>query len=239
MSKYSSFHPETDQYDMGSQTANAMALALGLVPDGHAQGVLEHLVADIHAHGDHVTSGDVGFHYVVRALTENGRSDVLAAMFSRTDPPSYGYQLMQGATTLTEAWNSDPGSSQNHFMLGHGEGWFYSGLAGISIDMSRGPDDAVQLQPSLLAGVAHTSASYRSAMGEVTTAWDRTGAVASVDVTVPAGAQAHLNLPATDWRESGTIASHAPGVLNSKDGPAGINLTLGSGTYRFSTTQLP
>ena len=61
------FHPESGQYDRGSQTANALPLALGLVPPEHIQSVLDHLVADIHAHGDHVTSGDVGFHYVVRA----------------------------------------------------------------------------------------------------------------------------------------------------------------------------
>ena len=36
--------------------------------------VLEHMVADIHAHDDHVTAGEVGYPYMVRALMENGRS---------------------------------------------------------------------------------------------------------------------------------------------------------------------
>ena len=58
-------------------------------------------------------------------------------MLSRTDSPSYGYQLKQGATTLTEAWDADPRSSQNHFMLGAAEEWFYRGLAGIDLDLSR------------------------------------------------------------------------------------------------------
>src|SRR5262249_51552513 len=58
------FNPSTHQYDRGSMTANAMPLAIGLVPAAHRAAVLANLVAAIRAHGNHVTSGDVGFHYV-------------------------------------------------------------------------------------------------------------------------------------------------------------------------------
>jgi hypothetical protein len=230
------FHPSTNQYDRGSQTANAVPLALGLVPADRVPAVLDHLVADIHAHGDHVSAGDVGFHYVVRALTDNGRSDVLAAMFSRTDSPSYGYQLARGATTLTEAWDANPLSSQNHFMLGHGEEWFYRGLAGLSIDMALGPDRAIQLRPSFLDGVSHASASYRSPMGQVRISWKRIGKKRSVDVSVPVGATAHILLPADpSWLESNVAAANAPGVSHSEEMEGGSSLTLGSGNFHFST----
>jgi hypothetical protein len=233
------FHPETNQYDRASQTANALALALDMVPAGHEQAVLDNLVADIHAHGDHVTAGDIGFHYVVRALTDYGRSDVLAAMLARTDSPSYGYQLARGATTLTEAWDTNPNSSQNHFMLGHGEEWFYRGLAGLSIDMARSPDDAITLAPSLLAGLASASASYLSPMGWVSLAWHRSGKAASVDITVPPGAQTLLRLPANSvWMESGKQAARAPGVLHAQESARDLSLQLGSGSYRFSTAAL-
>ena len=76
-------HADTATYDRGSQTAQAMPLVLGLVPENLRQAVLDNLIKDIRAHGDHVTAGDIGFHYVVRALTDNGRSDVLFDMLSR------------------------------------------------------------------------------------------------------------------------------------------------------------
>ena len=76
-------HADTATYDRGSQTAQAMPLVLGLVPENLRQAVLENLIKDIRAHGNHVTAGDIGFHYVVRALTDNGRSDVLFDMLSR------------------------------------------------------------------------------------------------------------------------------------------------------------
>ena len=233
------FHPDTGRYELGSQTANALPLALGLVPPDHQEAVLRSLVQDIHAHGDHVTSGDIGFHYVVRALTNYGRSDVLAAMFSRTDSPSYGYQLQTGATTLTEAWDANPESSQNHFMLGHGEEWFYRGLAGLRLDMSKGPDNAVDLIPSLLPGVTQSAANYRTPMGDVAIGWTRHGGSARIDVTVPAGGQAHLLLPpAAAWREGGSTAERTPGVLASTNSTQGVTLTLASGTYHFTTAQL-
>jgi len=230
------FHPETNQYDRGSQTANALPLALDMVPAGHEQAVLQNLVADIHGHHDHVTAGDVGFHYVVRALTSNGRSDVLAAMLARTDTPSYGYQLIRGATTLTEAWDTNPDSSQNHFMLGHGEEWFYRGLAGLSFDMSRPSEDAISLAPSFLPGVTEASASYHSTMGLITVSWHRSSHGAWVEVTVPPGTEAHLQLPlAATWLESGKSAAHAPGILDAQESAPGLRLLLGSGNYRFST----
>jgi alpha-L-rhamnosidase len=230
------FHPATDEYDRGSQTANAVSLALGLVPSGHVQGVLAHLVADIHAHEDHVTAGDIGFHYVVRALTDSGRSDVLAAMFSRTDSPSYGYQLARGATTLTEAWDANPESSQNHFMLGHGEEWFYRGLAGLSVDMSRGPSEAIRIQPSFLEGVTSASASFVAPMGLVEIRWRRSGANASVDVTVPAGACVHLMLPSTaDWRQANVAAEHVEGLIHVSHDATKLYMTLGSGNFHFSS----
>ena len=67
----------TGQYDKGSQTANAMPLELGLVPEARRAEVLAHIVADIHAHNDHVTTGEVGYPYMLRALMAAGRNDVV------------------------------------------------------------------------------------------------------------------------------------------------------------------
>lgn len=226
------FHPESDQYDRHSQTANALALALGLVPPGHERAVLDNLVKDIRTHSDHVTSGDIGFHYVVRALTDYGRSDVLAAMLSRSDSPSYGYQLAKGATTLTETWDAQPDNSQNHFMLGHADEWFYRGLAGLTFDLSWGPDDAIRLAPSLLKGIDSASASYNSPMGVVSIAWKRSATSAMIDVTVPAGAQASLTLPASYTWQGNALAADDP-LASSKADLKDIHLRLGSGTYRF------
>ena len=233
------FHPGTNQYDRGSQTANAMPLALGMVPPEHRAAVLANLVADIEAHGYHVTAGDVGFHYVVRALTDEGRSDVLEKMLSLTTSPSYGYQLAQGATTLTEAWDTNPDSSQNHFMLGHGEEWFYRGLAGIDINLNRPPADRIRIRPYIPMDPTDTteaSATIDTPLGTVRCAWSKTGnAAVAIEVTVPPNATATVWLPAAyrSWMESGSSLEDAVGVSRSDQN----SVTLESGTYRLAGTR--
>jgi hypothetical protein len=214
------YHPETHQYDTGSQTANAMPLVLGLVPEPDRDAVLAKLVADIHAHADHVTAGDIGFHYVVRALTDGDRSDVLYAMLSRTDPPSYGAQLAHGATTLTEAWDANPNSSQDHFMLGHAEEWFYRGLAGIDIDLSRPPGAQIEIRPAVPGDLHSVSATFHSALGPIASAWTRTGDTLRMDITLPT--RARIVIPAN--------FSHSISVDGA---PAASALTLAAGTHHI------
>lgn len=228
------FHADTGSYDRGSQTANAMPLALGMVPEASREAVLQNLVRDIESHQYHVTAGDVGYHYVVRALTDAGRSDVMAKMLSVTTSPSYGYQLAHGATTLTEAWDSNPNSSQNHFMLGHAEEWFYRGLAGIDFDLSRAPGSQIRIGPYIPEpgndSIAHAAASMLTPLGRIASAWSLSGNTVTLDVDVPPNATAVIALPArfTGWKESARPLSSVPGVdvLNT-----GGSIRLQSGHY--------
>jgi alpha-L-rhamnosidase len=186
---------EKGWYDRGSQTANAMPLALGIVPEEHRAQVLAHVVADIEAHDDHITTGEVGYPYLLRVLMSEGRNDLVLAMMEKKDPPSYGSQLAAGATALTEAWDGNPHSSQDHFMLGGAEEWFYRGLAGIDFDMSRGTDERITVRPEIVAGLGSAKASYKSVLGDITSAWEQADGMASVDIGVPPGATATLILP--------------------------------------------
>jgi hypothetical protein len=82
----------------------------------------------------------------------------------RTDSPSYGYQLNNGATALTEAWDANPSSSQDHFMPGHAEEWFYRGLAGIDFDLDREQSLRIWIHPQIVGDTHFASASYKSVL---------------------------------------------------------------------------
>jgi len=228
------FNPATGGYDSNSQTANAMPLALGLVPPERRQQALANLVDDIRARNNHVTAGDIGFHYVVMALMENGRADVLYDILSRTDAPSYGYQLAQGATALTEAWNANRHNSQNHFMLGHAETWFYRGLGGIDVDMCRQGADRIRVAPQTVAGISGVCVRYRSVLGEIVSLWRRKNGMLELFAGIPAGAQAKIVLPSvTEVREHGVPLASAKGVRSVETQADKRIVTVGSGDYRF------
>ena len=213
-------------YDKGSQTANAMPLALGIVPQDKRAAVLEHVIADIHAHDDHVTTGEVGYPYMLRALMESGHNDLVLAMMLRKDPPSYGSQLATGATSLTEAWDANPKSSQDHFMLGGAEEWFYRGLGGIDFDMSRSADERITIRPAVLDGLDWVKCGYDSKLGKVESDWKRVGDEVRFEVTVPPGALAKVVLPA------GSRMVEASGKVGGvQEGQIGFE--VGEGTWHF------
>jgi hypothetical protein len=190
------FDAASDRYDRGSQTAQAMALALGIAPPARRGAVLARLIADIERRDHHVSAGDVGFHYVVAALTAAGRGDTLYRMLKRPDAPSYLAQITAGATALTEAWDAARHASQNHFMLGHAEAWLFGGLGGVGIDFAD-RDAPIRIAPQPVAGVAWSDVTLATVLGDVRCRWRRTGGTLAIDADIPAGAAARLTLPGT------------------------------------------
>ena len=228
------FDAAQHRYDKGSQTAQAMPLALGIVPNDQRTAVLDTLVADIRAHQNHTTSGEVGFRYDVDALLDGGRSDVLLDMLERTDAPSYGYILAQGATSLTEAW--DGGHSQDHFMLGDAEEWFYRGLGGIDVDFSRRGAEQIILHPVIVGKIAWLRTSYLSAVGMIRSSWQRGVHATVYRFAIPANAKATIEIDSGD-PSSATVnavaAAKAAGVVAARIESGRITLTVGSGEYEI------
>jgi hypothetical protein len=185
--------PATGRYERGSQTAQAMPLALGLAPPAQQAGALAALIAAIRREGNGVTAGDIGYRYVLAALAAAGRDDVILAMLRVRDRPGYALQLARGATALTEAWDANPTKSLNHFMLGQAEDWFYRRLGGLDIDHARGMDAALRLAPQMPPDIAGAQASHRLREGVLSCAWQRKAGQRAVTVCVPPGRQARLS----------------------------------------------
>lgn len=224
------------RYDRGSQTAQAMPLALGMEPEGQHAAVLKALVEDIAAHQDHVTAGDIGYRYVVDALTANDRSDVLLRMLERQDAPSYGYQLAQGATALTEAWDANPANSQDHFMLGDAEHWFYAVLGGIQIDHTAARDQQLVIAPEVLGDVTWVDCVHDTTWGRVESNWRMENGVVHYALVVPVNTVATVRIVTAKPAEVLVNAARpetAEGVLQTRPTERGVELRVGSGNYRI------
>ncbi len=179
----------------GSQTSYAMPLYVGIIPEAYRKQVLKNLVDSIRANDYALTAGDIGYRFLVGTLSENGRSDVLFLMNNRTDRPGYGYQLMKGATALTESWSALPTSSNDHMMLGHLMEWFYDGLGGISQSDSSTAYHDIVIAPKPAGHIRWAKCSYRSPAGLISTDWKAEEKKFIMDFIIPEGSFATLILP--------------------------------------------
>ena len=74
--------------------------------------------------------------------------------------------------------------------------------------------------------------------GPVEVSWQRRTGGVTLEVTVPANATALVRLPAAEpasVREGGVAAGKAPGVAVFAPAPGEAVLSVGSGTYRFTS----
>lgn len=232
------FNPATQQYGTGSQCANAMALVMGLVDASHRKAVFTNLVADIENRHYENTTGEVGMRYLLRALADGGRSDVVYTMNNQTEQPGYGYQVKSGATALPETWDAHRDNSQNQFMLGHIIEWFYHDLAGIQMDATQPGFKRFVIRPHVVGDLTEVKASYYSTHGKIVSEWKRDGQKFTLHVVVPPNTTALVHIPA---KESGSVTENNQPIAQAKDlkiesaDDGHVLVRVASGDYSFSS----
>ena len=230
------YNPKTAQYGTGSQAANAMALYMNLVEPANRAAVSANLVRDIKARNNSLTAGDVGYRYLLLALGQAGASDVVFDMNSRTDVPGYGYQLMRGATALTESWQANHDASNNHLMLGHLMEWFYAELAGIQEAQSSIAGKEILIYPKLVGDITSVTASYESPYGLVVSQWKKGAGRVDLTVKVPVNTTAMVYVPAGDPSsvfERGKSVGQQKEIQFVRQENGYSVYKVGSGTYQF------
>ena len=205
---------QTGRYATGSQAAQAMSLMVGLVPEKMKDKVIKQLEQDIVKRNYTITAGDVGHPFLVRTLMKYGMEDVLNEMLLITKEPGYGYQVVNGATTLTEEWDGPdpnrPHGSQNHLMLGSIEEWFYGSLGGIELIRTERKVDEIMIRPFFAKGIEWVKVWVAHPYGKVKTSWRIIGEIAEVSVVIPPCTTAYL-----------------------EDSAGNIIKKVGSGTYTY------
>ena len=152
-----------------------------LVDDHDRQAVLDNLMADIDAHGDRLTTGDVGNRYLFRALLDNGQEELWYKMLNHYDVPGYGYQLKKGMTTLTEQWNPEHGASMNHFMMAHLNNHLLQDIAGICVVQGL----VAMIAPTPVGDLTWARGSMEVAGSGVSVSWKKDGNMFLLDIDTP------------------------------------------------------
>jgi hypothetical protein len=127
-------------------------------------------------------------------------------------------------------------------MLGHAEEWFYRGLAGIRVEMGL-KEAPLAIAPAVPGDLTHVAATYKSAMGAISSEWTRDGDVLRLSVTVPVTAvitfpanfSQGITLGGRPILASGLAVPLAAGRTGAPVG--GRSFQVKAGTYRFEARE--
>ena len=238
------FDADTSNYATGSQAANAVPLALGLVPPEHEAPVLANIVADVESRGGRLSTGMLGTDALIRVLSEHGRADVIHTVATGPGFPSWGEQAAKGATTLWEAWEgeTDPQLSLNMKLFGSIQKFFFRDVAGIR--RAAPGYAAFSVSPQVVGGLEWARAHIDTARGPISSSWRLGGGAFELEAEVPPNARATIRVPKLGRAEPaiaeggepvwpGAAAAARPGVARVFDEGEAVAFEVGSGRYSF------
>lgn len=247
-------HPDAT-LAVDTQTAYALALYMDLLPENLRASAAEHLAKKIRDNDTRMTTGFLGTHVLLPALSSAGQNDLAVQLLQSHKFPSWGYEVDQGATTIWERWNSYTkekgfGGEQNasmnsfaHYSFGAVCEWMFSRLAGIDTEDAGYNHILIHpMPPSPGSNPDHpplnwVRAHYNSIHGRISSSWKRTKDSFDLDVSIPANTTAEVYLPAYEGYR--VTEGHAPlnevkGVKVLSADRERVAVSIQSGEYHFA-----
>jgi alpha-L-rhamnosidase len=204
------FSEERGCYATGSQGAQAIPLALGIVPQERRAPVAQRLVDAVLEADTHLSTGNLASRYVLEALCDHGHTDLAWALATQTSYPSWGYMIEHGATTIWERWEhirATGMNSHNHPMYATVSGWFSRYVAGIR-PSPRSPGFAeVVFRPYPPARLAWAQGSLETVRGRVASSWKREAGQVEYRFQAPRSSDVRIEIPVPPEAEDDPVAA--------------------------------
>jgi alpha-L-rhamnosidase len=229
-----------------TQTIYANVIYMDFFDKEAEQKAGEYLVDLIEQNNGKLSTGFLGAKPLLPALSKTGNSKNAYDLFLQTEYPSWGFEVVNGATTIWERWNSythEDGfggernasmNSFNHYAFGAVCEWMFENAAGIKAATPAYKNIIIKPEPDKRLG--HLKASYQSISGTIESAWEYKEDGLSMEVTVPVNTKAKIYVPSTSVElitESGNPVKQMENIEleGIEDGYAVFS--CGSGNYSF------
>jgi alpha-L-rhamnosidase len=239
-----------------TQTAYALALAFDLLTGAQQKIAADRLADQIKRNTFAMATGFLGTKELLPVLSSHGHHDLAVRLFQSREFPSWGYEVVNGATSIWERWDSytkEDGfgrhnaamNSFSHYAFGAVCEWMFRTLAGIDSDdpgfnhlILRPAPPNPETNPDNVP-IHWVNAHYDSIHGRIASAWSLKNNIFTYNVTVPPNTTASVYLP-TAWirhvTESGLPVSQTEAIdLLSQEGSP-VVLKIGAGSYSFRCT---
>ncbi len=229
-----------------TQTAYALALSFGLIPDEFIKTAAEKLAENVN-YFKHLTTGFLGTPVLCNALSECGYPELAYQLLFNTKYPSWLYPVTMGATTIWERWDGikpdgtfqDAGmNSFNHYAYGAIGNWLYEKVAGIQPNPKNPGYKEIIIRPEITDKLEYAGASYKSMYGEIKSQWKLEKQKLKLSVSIPPNTKATIFIPCSENRnitESSKLIREQNEIkVTGKEGKYFI-VEVGCGSYYFES----
>lgn len=186
-----------------TQTAYALAVAFDLLTDAKELATATRTLRQVIKENDFlVGTGFAGTPPLGVALRKIDATEDFYQMLLQTRVPSWLYQVVQGATTTWERWDSllpdgsvNPGemTSFNHYAFGSVADWMNQVIGGLAPAQPGWKVTSIAPVPG--GGITNAKCRYLSPYGEVSSEWHVDDSGFHLCVRVPPNTQAEVRLP--------------------------------------------
>ncbi len=225
-----------------TQTAYALALYIDILPEDMESKAAQRLVELIKEADWHLNTGFLGIKHLLPALSKLGYNDVACRLICDKTFPSWGYEILNGATTIWERWDSytiEKGfqnpemNSFSHYAFGSVCEWMFGYLAGIDTD---GPGFRnITIKPHPGKQFFFVKARYDSINGKIIVHWKKNNRIFELKVSIPCNASATIYVPARNpecVKESGKTIDEKEIKFLRMEADYAV-YSVGSGDYHF------
>ena len=197
------FHAENNQYASSSQIDLIYPMLAGVTPADLQEKVKEALFQETaDRFNGHIATGLVGISILTQWATQNQEAEFVYSMLKKRTYPGYLYMIDNGATLTWEEWDGE--RSQLHNCYNAIGSWFIQALAGITPDESIPGYKHINIRPQMVEGINWVKASKDTPYGVLEVSWEKNGNEFTMEVNVPVGCSATVNLPNGSTKELGS-----------------------------------
>jgi alpha-L-rhamnosidase len=194
---------DTENFTYGSQTADAMALEIGIVPEELKGKVAASIVKNMHEkHNGFISTGIFGISIIFKVLSDNGFEDEVYRLLTKKGEHSFAFMWEHyDATTLWEVLpvfkldDEMASRSHSHPMQAGYDTWFYSGIAGINPSEDEPGFKKIVFKPYLTKYLENADASYKSVYGTIKSSWKNEDKQFSWEIQIPENSSGEIFVP--------------------------------------------
>ncbi len=218
----SAFIDEDGHVKGETQTGYVLALFFDLVPKDLVDKASSHLIKNIEDRKWHLSTGFVGTRDLMYVLSKIGRNDVAFRLLHNKTFPSWGFPIVNGATSIWERWDGwtpekgfqDVGmNSFAHYAYGAVVGWMFEKIGGIK-ELKPGFEE-ILIAPVVDPNLTFSDCVYKSVRGDIKTSWKVAKGGFTFSVEVPVNTSAKVVLPDGKEHRVGSGRHEFSAVLKS------------------------